>query len=288
MPIAQGILPYFHLSFMTVPSPQPDRRQTISPLGTSEKTQVWRVIDGRAGRMRPPESHSHRQEKRQVMGGIPWRAGGAGRTPPRGERAPAQPDEAEHNMTHSPEPRPCVSAAGEREPARGPGRGSRSPLQPCSGGAREAGTCPRTPGPTHSAGSRAAPAASVPPAARGAAQGGTGAGAGGVRCVRGLSQVARQSLGSATAAGAGLTAPAGEGRPAEPSLPQAGPPHPAPPATPGSAAPEPTCSRQRRPRRRRAVPSERAPDPRPHTPLWRAARRACAASGRRRGALWGL
>lgn len=110
--------------------------------GTSEKMQVGRANEGgRAGRTRPPESHG--EAKRQVTkkaypgkqeaAGMEGSGEGSGKQAelPRGEnRAPADPgkagDEALHDMSHSPEPRPCVSAAGERQPL--PGGSGGTPL----------------------------------------------------------------------------------------------------------------------------------------------------------------
>lgn len=167
---------------------------------------------------------------------------GAGRARPRGEPCPNQPrgepgDEAAHDMSHSPEPKPCVSAAGERQPARGLGRARggflhstpSSRLRPCLGRGRgvETRPAPSPPSPV----SRAAPAALVEGHLRGAGKGL------GVMAVR-VSSVWGRLTGGATVTGrAGLTAPGGRGaarRALPPSRPRAGPPSSTPPHPPAA------------------------------------------------------
>lgn len=190
-------------------------------------------------------------------------------------------------MSHSPEPRPCVSAAGEREPARGLGRVSvlsvclsgcvwglfLPALQPCPGRGRGAERGPRTPPAPHTArhpsgfSTLVPPPPPPPPRPRGTAAERW------ARCVcvcaRVPSPPARPFLRSPTAAaggGEGLTAPEGEGRPRRALLPAGRTPTAAPSIPsrrshlPSSApSPFPTGRAGARPR-----PGG------PHTPLRRA------------------
>lgn len=276
---------------------------------TSEKTQAWRANGaGRARRARPPKSKSH-GEKRRVTGTVISRgaggssgdwgkreqsleeAGSRQRTPT-GRTCPNQPSRAWrrscalHDMSHSPEPRPCVSAAGEREPAQGLRRGVSPFLPPLPRQGPRRGDAAAHSRPTHGPRKKAVPAASVP-TAWGAPQrtkGEVGCRDGGV-CVErltGSATVTKEEQGwqcrRARVGPPRDLLPAGRTshpRPSSPSFPR--PAQPASPSLVAAASPALTCSRQRRPRRRPpAALSPQGGRPtstrRPHTPLRRAVR----------------